>query len=106
LKPAQEQLIGREPELRDILRRLLRGYLRLRDSNSYPSDEQFRNKLDVVLLDHKEREKLRAALAVGDTAPADAEVGRITPQWTDQPKSQATVIMGDQTITDNRKSGD
>jgi hypothetical protein len=106
LKARQELLMGRESELRDVLRRLLRGYLRLHGARGYASDEQFRSKLDEALLDRGQRERLRAAMAVGSTAPAGAPGGRITPQWTDQALSQATIVVGDQTIKDERVSSD
>ncbi len=102
LKPAQEVLISREPELRDVLRRLLRGYLHLHGARRYASDKHFRDRLDEILLDRDERDKLQAALAVGETAPPDESGGRVTPQWTDQALSQATIIVGGQTITDHR----
>jgi hypothetical protein len=102
LKPAQEQLIATEPELRDVLRRLLRGYLHLHGAPGYASDERFRQRLDEVLLDSEERAKLRASMAVGETAPADESAGHITPQWTDQARSQTTVIVGDREVTDDR----
>ena len=102
LNGPQEGLIAREPELRDLLRRLLRGYLHLHGTRGYSSNKRFRERLDELLLETSEAATLRTAMAIGQTAPADPATTKMTPQWTDQERSQSTIMAGGQVVTDNR----
>jgi hypothetical protein len=63
LRPAQQDKVQAEPELRDILRRLLLGFLRLTDSaHTQPTRKFVEEQLDEVLLDTERRSALRSAM--------------------------------------------
>lgn len=86
--------IGREPELRDILRRLLRGFLNLCQSTEFYPTPELLERVDVMLLDSEQRTRLGAAMASGPPAQISATPGpRIVAQWADQPPSSATVSV-------------
>ena len=65
LTAARQQQLLSEPELRDIARRLLLGFVRLTESPEFePRDDFAEKRLDAILLDGENRATLRAAIGV------------------------------------------
>lgn len=92
LRPKHHADIGAEPDLRDIVRRLLRGFLNLCDSKEFYPNRSFYKELDATLLDGEKRARLFEAMNAGSAStPAVAPEPRIASQWVDQPPSSAEV---------------
>jgi len=96
LKPRHLADIQREPELRDVVRRLLRGFLNLAESETLYPSRRFVDTLDVKLLDGSTRDRIREAMDAGPAAAAmpASNITRTTPLWADQPPSSAIVTTG------------
>ena len=77
LRPTHQANVQAEPELRDILRRLLLGFLRLTDSaNTRPTRKFVEEQLDEVLLDTKRRSALRGAMGLLPARLAQQNTGQ------------------------------
>jgi hypothetical protein len=68
---AHHDNLRREPELRDILRRLVAGFLHLSESTKWRPTHRFvEEQMDEVLLDAQRRSALRDAMMLQPAAPA------------------------------------
>lgn len=90
LKARNVEDVNAEAELRDLLRRLIRGFLNLLLSTAYASSSLVEG-LDRLLLDQKRRADIQRDMAVGEASHADTQQGQTVPQWTDQPSSSVQV---------------